>query len=1301
MSTSRTLRQVVVALALLVALLSQATWVLAGTTGSLSGIVTDENGAPIAGAAVKAASASQTVGATTDAGGHFQFLTLAPDTYTVSVSKEGFTPSTFPGVTIFADQSQTVSVKLQKGLKTIANVSARAAGNLVKSGTTADVYSVNSATQATVQGIGGGGNLDSAYSAIYSQPGVNSQIGNYGFGQVYYIRGSSYSQVGYEYDGVPVNRAFDNYNANSLTSLGSQETEVYTGGSPAGGSSATLGGYINQVIKTGTFPGYAQGNLGIGVPGFYHKAGVEAGGATPDRLFSWYVGIQGTNQTFYTLDDNNGNGQAYDGSGSNGIFSSYYNPFATVFSQTGIGPWSTCGSTGAPKNSSTWNSLGIALPTCNAYAPWAGSGFLGLPFMIQDRENVANFHFGIPHHNDAGKDDVQLLYYNFAYHQLFGGAINFQGGLPYLNNVLSGWGGPSGIASLFGATPYNGENGPYSNLCGYNAVLFGPSACATTGLSPLPYDDTHIFSPGTTFGQNASTAQAIVYSAPSQGYHPFQSGISPNNLDTTWNDGSVIKLQYQKNFGSTAYVRLLGYSFYSDWLQSSANFAGQFVTGYGYITTGADYPAPDYELNTHTRGIQLEAADQINAQNLITFTGNYTTATVTRWNNQWYAAPGQPTNLVAGNNCYAVATGDLASCLQSGTGGSYANPVGPAPPPGSPAAKAGAQYIVTVPQGYGTLNQVVPQFASFALQDEWRPSDRWDINAGVRFESYVYQLANSDNAENTFWFNQAANAYCYDPVSGQPILTPTPPGSSPSLAGPVVLPNLPGLGEKAGLCYTSTGAPYISPSGKQALHPNGQDGSLLYTNIGPSGFSHPFWSPRIGGTYTFNPDSVLRFNYGIYTQPTQTAFEQYLNASGLGAAKFDFTHFWGLGFTNPTHNNPVQFSNNYDLSFEHHLRGTDWTFKLSPFYRYTQNQLVTVSLGNNFASAINAATQRTYGVELAVQKGDPTRNGLSGQLSYTYTNAKIRYNTLANGSNTIDAINNYIQAFNKLTKAGGGSPWYCYNTSGAGGGGPNGTNTPSQTSNCPAKYTPIANPYYNTALQGTLDRNGWYDTYANNPPDTAPDTVTSAALSPNIFAGFINYKRDKFTATLNGILNQGTTYGSPMVIVGTDPRTCTANEGNVTGVAPKYFGYANYQFCPATNFTPSGDLAIPNPQTGTFDGLGQYREPWQLNMGMQFGYDATPRIHLTATLANIVNYCFGGSATNWTAAYKPNGIVCAYAPNGFQYVGNQPGAGFFYGKSGHDPANGTAGYPAPFDQPYQPLYNSIPFQVYFQAQIKI
>ena len=159
----------------------------------------------------------------------------------------------------------------------------------MKPGTTVDVYAVNEATAKQVQLASGGNNIDSAYSAIYSVPGVNSMPGNFGFGQVFYIHGSSYNQIGYEFDGIPVNRAFDNYNANSLSNLGTVSTEVYTGGGPAAGSSATLGGYINQVIKTGSYPGYVTLGGGIGAPAFYHQAQVEAGGATPDRLFSYYV----------------------------------------------------------------------------------------------------------------------------------------------------------------------------------------------------------------------------------------------------------------------------------------------------------------------------------------------------------------------------------------------------------------------------------------------------------------------------------------------------------------------------------------------------------------------------------------------------------------------------------------------------------------------------------------------------------------------------------------------------------------------------------------------------------------------------------------------------------------------------------------------------------------------------------------------------------------------------------------------------------------------------------------------------
>ncbi len=144
--------------------------------------------------------------------------------------------------------------------------------------------------------LGGGGSLNSAYSAIASMPGAYVPPNQVGVNQTVYIRGSYYDQIGFEYDGVPVNRSFDNYPANAESTLGQQELQIYTGGGEATANATGLGGFINQVIKTGTYPGYATVGGALGFPAFYHDARAEVGGSTPDRRFSYYVGLSGTNQ---------------------------------------------------------------------------------------------------------------------------------------------------------------------------------------------------------------------------------------------------------------------------------------------------------------------------------------------------------------------------------------------------------------------------------------------------------------------------------------------------------------------------------------------------------------------------------------------------------------------------------------------------------------------------------------------------------------------------------------------------------------------------------------------------------------------------------------------------------------------------------------------------------------------------------------------------------------------------------------------------------------------------------------------
>jgi hypothetical protein len=267
----------------------------------------------VGGVRVTLTSASQIAKATTDANGHFAFVSLAPDTYTLALDVAGYDASTLSGVTITADARQTLTVNLRRSLRTIGKVTSRSAADLVRPGTTADVYSINARQQDAVSSLGGGGNLDTAYSAIGSVAGAYVPPNQSGYGQAVHIRGGDSDQVGYEFDGIPVNRGFDNSPGGSLSSLGQLELQVYTGASPANAEAQGLAGFVNQVIRTGTYPGSSDLQFDLGGPTYYHNLHLETGGANAARTFSYFVGLGGYNQDFRYIDQFNGasTGTAY------------------------------------------------------------------------------------------------------------------------------------------------------------------------------------------------------------------------------------------------------------------------------------------------------------------------------------------------------------------------------------------------------------------------------------------------------------------------------------------------------------------------------------------------------------------------------------------------------------------------------------------------------------------------------------------------------------------------------------------------------------------------------------------------------------------------------------------------------------------------------------------------------------------------------------------------------------------------------------------------------------------------------
>src|ERR1700746_2650171 len=98
-------------------LLIASPWALADAVGRAAGVVRDGSGAVVSGAKLilTRTSTNAVLTGPTDNSGAFQFLELAPDTYTLSVEASGFRRTTLSRVIIQVDQATTLDVVLQLG----------------------------------------------------------------------------------------------------------------------------------------------------------------------------------------------------------------------------------------------------------------------------------------------------------------------------------------------------------------------------------------------------------------------------------------------------------------------------------------------------------------------------------------------------------------------------------------------------------------------------------------------------------------------------------------------------------------------------------------------------------------------------------------------------------------------------------------------------------------------------------------------------------------------------------------------------------------------------------------------------------------------------------------------------------------------------------------------------------------------------------------------------------------------------------------------------------------------------------
>ncbi|HEY0382915.1 MAG TPA: TonB-dependent receptor [Candidatus Elarobacter sp.] len=1189
MAIPYSVRRGIVAVLLLIAFVLQGTTsVLAGTTGAISGSVVDpQSNQPVSGARVTATSPSQSSATTSDAGGRFTFVSLTPDTYTISAAADATRDyASVSGVTVQADQTVTVSLQQPTKLKVIGTVTSRAANVLVKPGTTADVYSINSVTQDKASALGGGGTLNQAWSAISSVPGVYvapSQGGYIGAGATVSIRGGDYDQIGYELDGVPVNRAFDNYPSGPVSSLGQGELQVYTGAPAANAEANGISGYINQVIRTGTAPASRNLTLAIGSPIFYNKVAFEAGGANPSRTFSYYIGAGAYNQSYRYYDQYNGASLQHDwgapladcaaapsGFASRGAAPSCYQPNGTPYTNTSYLPSFVLG---------PYNLISVA--------------------GVQTRDTVANFHFGIPR-KDGNRDDVQVLFDNNFINNPAYISTNDQGGGQFLNDI--------GV----GVPPY---------FDGYQSSIPQGTVLPTTFTGGQA--NYYLF-PQSPNGRPLGLANCSITNPTTQG----GGCIQPDRRDAFVNNQGIGKLQYQRNFGTSAFLRVYGYTYYSDWLQTGPQ--SNWMNYLGYVPG-------DYELTSHTRGVSAQFTSQLNSKNLFSIQGSYTTSTVLRDNNtQFLDNGGSLTSfrsvgglLVNGSSpgngvCYTAAGGAGAHtavpCFNA-DGSAFAGGVGAftyrqqfngtVTPAAGTCGTGPCQYLVVGNGQYATYNQVRPRFTAFSITDQWKPTDRLNIDIGLRYDGFQFQGADTTQSLART-FNYAAW--------------------------------------------------------------NAQFPTQQQFNVSGATNTYSAWQPRLGMTYTVSPTTVLRAAYGRYAQAPNSAFEQY-NYLASEAANLNRNFVRIAGFTTPSHAVRPSIANSFDMSYEHQFN-RDTSIKFSPFTRKTQDQIQQFYLDQktNFVSGVNVGSQTSQGLELEIDKGDFSRNGLAARLTYTYTNSYVQYSRF-NGISVVDTFNAGIANYDKFTRAGGGAP--CYTTGGA------------ADALCAAGS--IANPYYNAPIQPLMDPNGKYAPYSLFPAGIV-SAPAAAYGAPHVASLILQYKHGPLAVTPSVQFAGGIRYGLPLGNQGVVPNTCTGAVGGSPGSDPRYPygapGGAPFDAATCGTTLPDGSqFAIPNVYSKRFDNVGGYAAPNNIALHTQISYDVSKRISLVGTFANIVNRCFGGSKVPWAVNHACNYTLTYGGGAGPQPVGNvfNPGDAI-----------------QPFlRSPYDPTFPGFPFNMSFEARIKL
>jgi outer membrane receptor protein involved in Fe transport len=223
-------------------------------TGTITGLVTDQSGAVVAGAKVTATNVLTGVSTptVTNPSGIYSLRFLQIGQYKISVESSSFAPQSTSVFSLEVDQEARVNVALKVGSSSSSvEVTDTAPILNTENATTGDTITAAAATEVPLQARNFSSLTLLVAGAISPNPMALDNVGRGAYNGGFFVNGNREQTNNYTLDGADINEAIDNYIGYSPNVDALGEVRIITGNSTAEYGNAN-GGQVVMVTKSGT-----------------------------------------------------------------------------------------------------------------------------------------------------------------------------------------------------------------------------------------------------------------------------------------------------------------------------------------------------------------------------------------------------------------------------------------------------------------------------------------------------------------------------------------------------------------------------------------------------------------------------------------------------------------------------------------------------------------------------------------------------------------------------------------------------------------------------------------------------------------------------------------------------------------------------------------------------------------------------------------------------------------------------------------------------------------------------------------